>query len=62
MKLNFLFVNEHRSETPTRAKALMREHVLNSEALMREVCSGLEVPTQEHDMKASSSERKLLLT
>ena len=47
----FVFVDEHdRSDTLTQEQeALMREYEVNSEALMRELGSGLEVPTQEHD-------------
>ena len=47
----FVFVDEHdRSETLTQEQeALMREYEVNSEALMRELGSGLEVPTQKHD-------------
>ena len=46
----FVFVDEHdRSETLTQEQeALMREYD-SEEALMRELGSGLEVPTQEHD-------------
>ena len=50
MLSSFVFVDEHdRSESLTQEQeALMREYEQVSEALMRELGSGLEVPTQEH--------------
>ena len=50
VNMSFVFVDEHdHSETLTQEQeALMREYD-SEEALMRELGSGLEVPTQEHD-------------